>query len=95
MAKRPDRTQFLQSLELPVLIAHGSEDKIVPFSKARQLAEGCRKPLLVEMHGIGHASPLEAPDRTAQALARWIDACRADQEKSGEAKGETVSPGAP
>jgi 3-oxoadipate enol-lactonase len=76
MAKRQDRTEFLQSLRIPVLIVHGSEDKILPGTKARQLAENCKHPILVELPGVGHASPLEAPDQVAAALARLVHKVR-------------------
>lgn len=79
MADRADRTLLLQELMLPVLIAHGSEDRIVPCAKARQLAESCQLPIFVEMRGVGHASPLEAPDQVAIALARLMTACRENQ----------------
>jgi pimeloyl-ACP methyl ester carboxylesterase len=72
MAKRQDRTEFLHSLRIPVLIVHGSEDKILPGAKARQLAESCKQPIMVELRGVGHASPLEAPDQVAAALARLV-----------------------
>lgn len=76
MAKRPDRTILLKNLNLPVLVVHGSDDQIVPCSKARDLAESCQKPILVEVRGVGHASPLEAPDQVAMGLARLMNKCR-------------------
>ncbi len=81
MAGRQDRTEFLQSLRLPVLILHGSEDKIIPGAKARQLAEWCKQPILVELRGIGHASPLEAPDHVASALSRLVQKVREQMAK--------------
>lgn len=72
MARRPDRTALFQSLELPVLVVHGSDDKIIPIAKARQLAERCRQPILVELPGVGHGSPLEAPDKVAAALVGLV-----------------------
>ena len=81
MAKRQDRTEFLQSLRIPVLILHGSEDKIIPGAKARHLAETCRQPILVELRGVGHASPLEAPDQVAAALARLVQKVREQTER--------------
>jgi pimeloyl-ACP methyl ester carboxylesterase len=72
MAKRPDRTAMVQSLEIPVLVAHGTEDAIIPFPKARALAEACKKPQFVEIRGAGHATPLETPDHVAAGLATLI-----------------------
>lgn len=76
MARRPDRGVFLKSLTCPVLLVHGSEDRIVPIAKAREMAEECRKPLFIEVRGAGHATPLEAPDHVATGLMRLMEACR-------------------
>jgi pimeloyl-ACP methyl ester carboxylesterase len=76
MADRPDRGHVLASLEIPVLVLHGSEDKIVPIEKARAMAAVCPKPIFVEVEGAGHATPLEAPDQVAAGLARLINACK-------------------
>lgn len=72
MAVRPDRSNFLKNLDIPVLVLHGTEDKIVPAGKARDLAERCRNPILVEVKGVGHATPLEAPDAVAAGLVRLV-----------------------
>jgi 3-oxoadipate enol-lactonase len=88
MARRKDRTDFLQSLRIPVLIVHGSEDKIVPGTRARQLAETLRDPILVELPGVGHASPLEAPDHVAAALARLTHKVRDGLAKESSADSE-------
>jgi pimeloyl-ACP methyl ester carboxylesterase len=84
MARRPDRTAFVKSLSCPVLVLHGSEDRIVPFAKARELAEACQKPIFVEVHGAGHATPLEAPDQVAGGLIRLMGTCRATLPKNAE-----------
>jgi pimeloyl-ACP methyl ester carboxylesterase len=76
MAERPDRTETTRELDLPVLVAHGPEDRIVPFAKARALAESCRRPIFAELRGAGHATPLEAPDALAAALARLMAQAR-------------------
>lgn len=80
MAARPDYSQFLGILPYPVLIVHGTDDKIVPFSKARLTAEKCRKPIFVEATGAGHATPLEAPDEVATGLTKLMRACRGEAE---------------
>jgi 3-oxoadipate enol-lactonase len=79
MADRPDRTALVRQLKVPVLVIHGTEDQIVPCAKARQLAETCRHPIYVELKGVGHASPLEAPDQVAAGLARFMAAVRESQ----------------
>ncbi|HYE31768.1 MAG TPA: alpha/beta hydrolase [Methylomirabilota bacterium] len=76
MALRPDRTEFLSQFKKPVLIAHGTEDKFIPLQKARELAEKLDRPVTFSIPGAGHATPLEAPDVVANALARLADAVR-------------------
>jgi pimeloyl-ACP methyl ester carboxylesterase len=76
MAARPDRTSVLTSLHCPVLVVHGSEDKIVPLSQAHLTADHSRKPIFVEIQGAGHATPLEAPDQVANALVRLLQTCQ-------------------
>lgn len=76
MAKRPDRTALVRSLTIPVLVVHGLDDKIVPSARARELAESLQKPVLIELSGIGHASPLEAPDQVASGLAQLMEKSR-------------------
>lgn len=76
MAKRPDRTAVLKGMQPPILIVHGAQDKIVPVSKARGLADECSQAIFVEVPGSGHATPLEAPDAVAAGLARLLEVCR-------------------
>lgn len=76
MAARPDRMKLLSNLKVPVLVLHGSEDKIVPIERAHSMAERCQKPIFVEARGAGHATPLEAPDSVANALVRLLKACK-------------------
>ena len=76
MARRPDRTAVLKALTVPILIVHGTQDKIIPNSRARALAEECNKAIYVEEPGAGHATPLEAPDAVAGGLARLLNVCR-------------------
>ena len=84
MAKRPDRTAVLKGLTAPVLIVHGAQDKIVPVSKARELADQCSQAVFVEVPGAGHATPLEAPDAVAAGLTRLLEVChRREAEKQG------------
>lgn len=74
MAARPDRSHLLSTLQCPVLVLHGSADKIVPIAKARAASELCQKPIFVEIRGAGHATPLEAPDQVANALVQLLKA---------------------
>ena len=72
MANRPDRSELVRSLELPVFFAHGREDQIVPLEKAQQLADTSRDPHYVSLK-YGHATPLESPDYLAAGLVKFMD----------------------
>jgi pimeloyl-ACP methyl ester carboxylesterase len=72
MARRPDRTAILQQLGKPVLIVHSTDDKFIPVTRARDLAN-LLKAKYVEISGAGHCTPLEAPDKVALALKEFID----------------------
>lgn len=76
MASRPDRSAVLRRIECPVLVLHGSEDKIVPIERARAMAQLCHLPIFVEVPDAGHATPLEAPDLVANGLVRLLKACK-------------------
>lgn len=76
MAKRPNRTALLRSLDIPILIVHGTEDKIIPVARARALADECKKAIYTEAPKAGHSTPLEAPDVIATGLTRVVEVCR-------------------
>lgn len=71
MARRPDRTHVMKGLVergVPVRVVHGTEDRFVPIEDARAFARETGAEL-VEIPGAGHSSPIEAPERVAEALA--------------------------
>jgi pimeloyl-ACP methyl ester carboxylesterase len=72
MARRPDRTAVLQRLGRPILIVHSTEDKFIPVTRARDLANtlGAK---YVEIENAGHCTPLEAPQKVAAALREFND----------------------
>jgi len=72
MARRPDRTAVLQGLQKPILIVHSAEDKFIPVTRARDLANllGAK---YVEIEAAGHCTPLEAPEKVAAALSTFAD----------------------
>ncbi|HEV8542644.1 MAG TPA: alpha/beta fold hydrolase [Verrucomicrobiae bacterium] len=95
MAKRTDRTAMARSLNIPILVVHGMEDQIIPFAKARELAESCQKPILIELPGVGHSSPLEAPDPVASGLARLMTKCREQAGPGRSADSSDADPSLP
>jgi pimeloyl-ACP methyl ester carboxylesterase len=72
MARRPDRTAVLETLTVPVLLVHSTEDQFIPVERAHALAERLPNALYVEVAGAGHCSPLETPEIVAKALAELV-----------------------
>jgi pimeloyl-ACP methyl ester carboxylesterase len=73
MARRPDRTDLLKSLRVPVVVAHGVDDQLIPAERARELAGLIPNAQYVELPDSGHATPLEAPQPLASALAKLVE----------------------
>jgi pimeloyl-ACP methyl ester carboxylesterase len=62
------------SLTCPVLLLHGTHDRLVPIAVARAAARTNPGWTLTEMAGTGHAPQLEAPASTANAIINWLSA---------------------
>ncbi|MFI5889846.1 alpha/beta fold hydrolase [Actinoplanes sp. NPDC051513] len=68
-------TQHLKQLGgLPVLLAWGSNDKTIPPSHHRAVADLLTEPHLVEIDGAGHYPHETAPDRLLAALHYFLEA---------------------
>lgn len=68
MAERPDSLSTLAALSVPVVIVHGLQDSLVPVERAREMQAACPHAVLLELPGVGHSPPYEAPEQTARAL---------------------------
>lgn len=62
------------SIACPVLLLHGTRDRMVPIAVARAAARANPGWTLAEMPGVGHVPQLEAPADTASAITAWLDA---------------------
>ncbi len=66
---RLDLAERVPRLDLPVTVIQGSADRLTPPVHARRIARRLpRCAGLVELDGIGHMTPLEAPKAVADAL---------------------------
>jgi pimeloyl-ACP methyl ester carboxylesterase len=63
----------IRAIRAPALLIHGDQDRLIPVSASRALAQQHSDWQLVVMPGIGHVPQLEAPDLTAKAILRWFD----------------------
>jgi len=69
-----DAEAVIGQLRVPVLILHGTEDRVILLEDARRLYAAAREPKeLIEVEGAGHASVWfgAARDRALAALAKW------------------------
>ena len=74
----------IRSITCPVLLIHGTVDRLVPIAAARAAARANPAWSLRELGGVGHVPQLEAPRDTADAVLAWLgsagqQACRAAQ----------------
>lgn len=68
MAERPDSTDLLAALKVPVAIVVGQADALIPPDRSREMKALVPGAVLTELPGVGHSPMLEAPLETAQAL---------------------------
>lgn len=73
MADRPDSTEMLDSLNLPILVLRGSDDTISPRDDMESIAKRAKRGTYVEIDGAGHLGPMERPSGYAAAILEFID----------------------
>ena len=61
------------AVEVPVLLIHGSEDRIVPLEHALALLRALKDARLHVFGGCGHATPLERTDEFNDLVRRFLD----------------------
>jgi 3-oxoadipate enol-lactonase/4-carboxymuconolactone decarboxylase len=69
-----DLTPVLGRISAPTLVIAGRQDPATPPPHARELADGIADSTLLELAGVGHLAPVEAPRRVAAALLAHLDA---------------------
>jgi pimeloyl-ACP methyl ester carboxylesterase len=74
--ERTDLQGLVAGSELPVLVCHGDEDRIIPWQAGRDLAAALPRARFVRFNGIGHDLPLRAPAELAQHITAFIRTCR-------------------
>lgn len=66
---RMELYEALEAIDLPAVVIAGELDKLTPPVHARRLAEELGRPAeVIELAGIGHMAPLEAPERISALL---------------------------
>jgi len=77
LLKRPNAESTLPNIAVPTLLLSGSEDNWSPLGQHRDmqslLSDSARADsLLIELAGVGHMSPVEAPDQIAEAIGELL-----------------------
>lgn len=71
MARRPDSTEVLESLDVPSLVLVGEHDTLTPPDVAAKLAVTLRHSTSERIEGAGHLPPVEQPAEFRARLERW------------------------
>jgi pimeloyl-ACP methyl ester carboxylesterase len=74
-ASYPGRRAYrrqIASIARPVLLIHGTGDRLVPIALARAAARANPAWSLAEIAGVGHVPQLEAPAETARVITEWL-----------------------
>ena len=59
----------LRRITVPVTVVHGSEDPLIPVHNGMRIAQLVPGARYVELPGVGHLVPYEAPDRVTAIVA--------------------------
>ncbi len=70
MAERQDSMQLLSEINIPVVLVHGTADKLIPLERARAIHAVVKSGDLTEIENAGHMPMMEAPRVTAQAIKK-------------------------
>ena len=67
----------MSRIEVPVLLIHGEEDRLVPIAAARKVAAANPSWETAFLPGVGHTPQLEAPEQTAKIITEWLQSTSA------------------
>ncbi len=73
LANRPDYTQLLGKINVPVLILVGLADTVYPVPVSRSMNRAIQNSTLVVIPGPAHAAIFEAADRANTAILEWAN----------------------
>jgi 3-oxoadipate enol-lactonase / 4-carboxymuconolactone decarboxylase len=62
----------LAEIGAPVLAVAGASDVATPTARLREIAEGVKEGRLVELDGVAHLAPAEAPDVVARLIRQHV-----------------------
>jgi pimeloyl-ACP methyl ester carboxylesterase len=76
-----DACDRLERLEMPVLVMHGAEDRLIPPENAKMLAERIPGSRLVLLEGAGHVYHWEQPDEAIGPVLSFVDEVEAGRSR--------------
>jgi pimeloyl-ACP methyl ester carboxylesterase len=88
-ASYPGRRAYrrqIGSVTCPVLLIHGTGDRLVPIAAARAAARANPAWALAEIAGVGHVPQMEAPAETGRVITGWL-------RTAGQGAAEAATPG--
>jgi pimeloyl-ACP methyl ester carboxylesterase len=87
---QPDRTSRLRTLDLPALVIHGLDDKMVHVSGGRATSQAIRGSELLLIPGMGHDVPRQLHGTFVDAISRNAERARR-QDASGTPSSSSAS----
>ena len=69
---RADSRARLPGIAVPTLVVAGADDRVCPLGRGVEIAAAVPGSRFVQLPGVGHFVPLEAPDALAGALGAWL-----------------------
>jgi pimeloyl-ACP methyl ester carboxylesterase len=72
--REPEKWAEIGSLEMPVLLLWGEQDKVIPLSHARAFAAEIPQSKLISYADAGHLPMEETPEQVARDIGAWIQA---------------------
>src|SRR5580704_1993028 len=77
--------QRIRSVTCPVLLIHGTADRLVPIAAARAAVRANPAWSLREFGGVGHVPQLETPGDTADAVLGWLGSAGQQASRAAQA----------
>ena len=66
------RTGDPAAITAPTLVLHGGDDPLLPVANGRRLGELVARARYVELPGVGHLVPWEAPEKVSSAMRDFL-----------------------
>lgn len=74
MRDRADSTELLAAIDVPTLVIAGREDRLIPATTSRALADAIPSAQFTQIPEAGHLAPLEQPVPTSRVIAEFLEA---------------------